>query len=94
MSYHNMRDFGSADATPFSDAFDAVLTEIVCLSASEMRNEHLSTWTSLPHARDAHPREEHLLPLMVVAGAAGSDTGKCIFTDHVMNAAVSAYRFG
>ena len=30
---------------------------------------------------------------MMVAGAAGSDTGKRIFTDHVMNVAVSAYQF-
>ena len=31
----------------------------------------LVAWTSLPQARSCHPREEHLLPLMVAAGAAG-----------------------
>ena len=27
-------------------------------------------------AREAHPREDHLLPLLVVAGAAGADSGE------------------
>ena len=31
----------------------------------------LTAWASAPGARGAHPREEHLLPLMVIAGAAG-----------------------
>jgi len=94
MSYHNMRGFGSAAATRSSEIFDAALTETVCLPSSQARNERLREWTSLPHARDAHPREEHLLPLMMVAGAAGSDTGRRIFNDHVMNVAVSAFQFG
>ena len=94
MSYHNMRGFGSPSSTPLSDEFDAALTELVCLPSWEGRNEGLGAWTALPHARRVHPREEHLLPLMVAAGAAGSDTGTRIFNDHVMDVAVSAYRFG
>ena len=39
-------------------------------------------------------REEHLLPLMVTAGAAGSDLGKAVFRDVVMGMTVSAIRFG
>lgn len=36
----------------------------------------LESWTTLRGARTAHPREEHLLPLMVAAGAAaGSEPG-------------------
>jgi hypothetical protein len=39
------------------------------------RQQLLSQWAKAPGARFAHPREEHLLPLMVVAGAAhGSST--------------------
>lgn len=94
MSYHNMRGFGSAGSTSASDAFDAALTEAVALPSAEMRNERLGAWASLPHARSCHPREEHLLPLMVAAGAAGGDSGKRIFGDHVMNVAVSAFQFG
>ena len=94
MSYHNMRGFGSAGSIPVSDTFDTALTEVVCLPQASLRNERLGAWTSLPQARSCHPREEHLLPLMVVAGAAGEDSGQCIFSDHVMNVAVSAFQFG
>ena len=94
MSYHNMRGFGAAGATPAADTFDAALTEVVCLPSAQLRTEGLGAWTSLPHARSCHPREEHLLPLMVAAGAAGGDSGRRIFSDHVMNVAVSAFQFG
>jgi aromatic ring-opening dioxygenase catalytic subunit (LigB family) len=39
-------------------------------------------------------REDHLLPLMVVAGAAGNDIGRRAFVDHVMGVAMASYRFG
>ena len=42
----------------------------------------------------AHPREDHLIPLMVVAGAASSDCGVRTFTDHMGNKAVSGFEFG
>ena len=41
----------------------------------------------------AHPREDHLLPLMVVAGAAGADRGAQVFVDHVMKVAMASYEF-
>lgn len=42
-----------------------------------VRDEHLLKWrTMLPHSEEQHPREEHLLPLMVTVGAAGEDRGK------------------
>ena len=46
-----------------------------------------------PVAAFAHPREEHLIPLMVAAGAGGEAAGKRIFTDEPMGAEISAYRF-
>jgi len=94
MSYHNMRGFGATSATPLSEAFDSALTEAVSLPSARLRNERLDAWTAFTHARSCHPREEHLLPLMVAAGAAGADSGRRIFSDHVMNVAVSAFQFG
>lgn len=41
-----------------------------------------------------HLPEEHLLPLMVVAGAAGDAQGINVFTERVLGATVSAYQFG
>jgi aromatic ring-opening dioxygenase catalytic subunit (LigB family) len=53
----------------------------------------LAEWRQAPFATDAHPREEHLIPLMVAAGSRGEAPGKRVFTDESMGAAISAYRF-
>ena len=47
-----------------------------------------------PAARACHPREEHLLPLMVAAGAAGNDSGSRAFHDMIGGKAISGYAFG
>ncbi len=93
MSYHNLRGFGDQFG-PASDEFDKWLSDAVCAPGADLRNEKLQQWQSAPHARLAHPREEHLLPLTVAAGAAGDDLGEKIFSDRVMGVTVSAYRFG
>jgi aromatic ring-opening dioxygenase catalytic subunit (LigB family) len=93
MSYHNLRRFG-CDCSEASDEFDAWLTEAVTAPSSAIREERLKLWQKAPKARLAHPREEHLLPLMVAAGAAGEDRGRRIFSDRVMGATVSAFQFG
>jgi aromatic ring-opening dioxygenase catalytic subunit (LigB family) len=90
MSFHNLRMFGPLAAGP-SEAFDAWLTEVV---TAPDRDARLVEWAKAPSAREAHPREEHLIPLLVAAGAAGADAGRRVFTDIVMGARVSAYRFG
>jgi aromatic ring-opening dioxygenase catalytic subunit (LigB family) len=58
------------------------------------RAERVAAWDTLPHAHFAHPREEHLLPLMVALGAGGDDAAVCDYRDHVLGWAVSGYRFG
>lgn len=93
MSYHNLRGFGPSFGAA-SDEFDDWLTGAVCASDAATRNQRLEQWQTAPHARMAHPREEHLLPLMVAAGAAGDDTGRQVLKTHVMGVTVSAYRFG
>jgi aromatic ring-opening dioxygenase catalytic subunit (LigB family) len=93
MSFHNLGEFG-LDPNPDSDRFDAWLTEAVCAPDPEERNAKLVDWRRAPAARKAHPREEHLIPLMVASGAAGSDPGSKLFTDRIMGAAISAFGFG
>lgn len=92
MSFHNLRGFGPAGLAA-SVAFDAWLVETT-ESAAATRDERLLGWTKAPHARDCHPREEHLLPLMVVAGAAGNDVGTVPFKQKVLGVMVSAHHFG
>jgi aromatic ring-opening dioxygenase catalytic subunit (LigB family) len=92
MTYHNLRAFGPR-AKPVSEAFDAWL-QTTGTSAPSVRDAALAAWTSAPSARLAHPREEHLLPLMVVAGAAGNDRGKVTYDGTLLELRLSGYRFG
>lgn len=94
LTYHNMRGFGRDESTPVAQAFEAYLDTAIAQTDANVRNDMLAHWESAPGARLAHPREDHLLPLMVAAGAAGSDTGRAIFVDHVMKVPMASYEFG
>lgn len=91
MSWHNMRGFSPA-FTERSRIFDHWLGE--AMSDASGRKAALAHWASAPHAREAHPREEHFAPLFVAAGAADGEPGRVDFRDEVMDVAVSALRFG
>lgn len=94
LSYHNMQGFGGNDAKAVSEQFEEWLNETVSEPDVQLRNERLEKWEKAPAARLAHPREDHLIPLMVIAGAAGEDTGHRMFIDTVWNTAMASYRFG
>ncbi len=93
MSYHNMRGFRDPRATAQATAFDTWL-RTATTSDPAVRDRELAAWAQAPAARDAHPREEHLLPLMVIAGAAGDDRGTIAYNADVLGKAVSAFHFG
>jgi len=95
LSYHNLRDFGPAARQP-SAAFDDWLQQtLVGISPAE-RVARLVEWEAAPAARKAHPQEDHLLPLMVVVGAAGNDKAVCVYheDDFFGGIAVSSFMFG
>jgi aromatic ring-opening dioxygenase catalytic subunit (LigB family) len=92
MSYHNMRGFGGRGREA-SERFDAWLRETVAMEA-QPRDERLRRWTEAPSAREVHPREEHLLPLMVIAGAAGDDRGRVPYNGTFAGVRLSAVQFG
>jgi len=95
MSFHNMRAYGNPQYSPISDVFDAWLTNAAGAAPDE-RQQLLTDWAQAPHARDCHPpqAEEHLIPLMVVAGAAGQDRGRKVFSDRVLETTLSGFAFG
>ena len=95
MSFHNMRGYGDPRFGPISDEFDGWLTDAV-QAEPEQRHQALIDWAQAPSARMSHPprAEEHLLPLMVVAGAASADKGQRVFSDRVMETTLSAFSFG
>jgi aromatic ring-opening dioxygenase catalytic subunit (LigB family) len=91
MSWHNMRGFSPA-FTAKSQAFDAWLGQAMADPAH--RDEAIRHWDQGPYAREAHPREEHLAPLFVAAGAAEGELGRVVFRDMAMDVALSGYEFG
>lgn len=95
MSFHNMRAYGNPQYGPVSDVFDEWLTQAVQASP-EARDALLTNWAQAPGARHCHPprAEEHLIPLMTVAGAAGRDAGQKVFSDRVLETTLSAFAFG
>jgi aromatic ring-opening dioxygenase catalytic subunit (LigB family) len=95
MSYHNLGEMFAPDAAAnaASQRFDAWLGNAVTAPAGE-RERLLTDWRQAPDARVCHPRSEHLLPLLVAAGAAGNDAGHVDFSDSLMGKRISAYRFG
>lgn len=93
MSYHNMRGFFRPESKEKSNAFDRWLEDVAARPTQE-RNTLLARWMDAPFARDCHPREEHLLPLHVMAGAAREDRGQIAHRSAILGVTVSAIQFG
>lgn len=92
MSFHNMSYPGGDYSLP-SRRFDQWLTETV-KSHPQERHSRLQHWEQAPSARDSHRREEHLIPLMVAAGAAASEPGEKVFEVDIISMLISGFRFG
>jgi aromatic ring-opening dioxygenase catalytic subunit (LigB family) len=93
MTFHNLRAFRDPRAIPVAETFDAWLRDAMSQEASE-RDRRLALWEQAPGARAAHPRAEHLIPLMVTAGAAGDDRATRGFDGTFGGLRLSAYHFG
>jgi aromatic ring-opening dioxygenase catalytic subunit (LigB family) len=94
MTYHNMSGFGRNGAAGVAETFLKFLGSAIAEPDWRVRNERLAKWESAAGARLAHPREDHLIPLMVVAGAAGEDAGREAFVDRAFNVPTASYEFG
>jgi 4,5-DOPA dioxygenase extradiol len=87
-SFHNMSAFfaqGRHGRDAKNEAFQNWLID-TCTNAGltrEERERHLVDWESAPYARYCHPREEHLLPLHVCCGLAGT-AGQLVFDGEVL----------
>lgn len=93
-SYHNMRGFsvGGGRPDPAAEAFDAWLRE--AMTDGDTRAGSLIAWEQAPGARQAQPHEDHLLPLMVAAGAAPGEPGRTVFHGRALGKPISGFRFG
>lgn len=96
-SFHNMRDMMSGVANKHSAAlareFDHWLVDTMTNSDydSNEREARLTAWDTAPAARFSHPREEHLLPMHVCAGAASMKAANLTFHEPVLGRQVSGY---
>lgn len=94
-SWHNLRLRGPQAVAP-GRRFDDWLTETLTEAAPAEREARLVGWEAAPSARVAHPREDHLLPLMVAVGAAAGEPGARVYheDDFLGGWVLSSYRFG
>lgn len=94
-TWHNLRRFDPSARAP-SAAFDGWLRHALTEVSPTEREAALLGWEQAPAAREAHPREDHLIPLMVAVGAAGGDPGTCIYAQDDLRGGITAssYRFG
>ena len=93
LSFHNLQAFFSEDVSKKSrsTAFDQALKEGM---TSADRIPMLKSWESLPHARYCHPNEDHLMPLLFVAGSAFSEEPcRIVYEDVLMGAKISGFAF-
>lgn len=89
MSYHNLRQLGNG---PAAAQFDHWLDGALHGDAAH-RQAQLAQWSTAPAGRLSHPREEHLLPLMVASGAGSDAVGRKLWSGLVGPTAVAAWAF-
>lgn len=94
LTYHNMRGFGREESNAVAAEFTRYLDQAVAHPDAQTRERMLLHWERAPSARLAHPREDHLMPLLVAAGAAGTDKGAVLFSETVMKVPMTSYVFG
>lgn len=94
-SFHNMRAFFTPDdeeSNAKNQAFERWLME-TCSSSNlseKEREQRLVEWANAPAARYCHPREEHLLPLHVCYGFAGTACAET-YSIRILNKAASMF---
>ncbi|KAF3932572.1 hypothetical protein ABW20_dc0105669 [Dactylellina cionopaga] len=97
MAVHNLHDFratrGTGGTKPYAFTFDEALKQAV-VTKPEERQATMSALIRRSDARQAHPTLEHLLPIHVSAGAAGSDLGEQLWTFPEGSVNWAQYRFG
>jgi aromatic ring-opening dioxygenase catalytic subunit (LigB family) len=92
---HNLREVfqHSGHDQSWTKTFPDWLTRTLTTLTGKERNEALEAWEKAPGARQAHPREEHLIPLMVSVGAAEHASGRLVFEESASSMCLNCYQF-
>lgn len=93
MTYHNIA--GILGRIPHQEAVAAGFDHWLwsALKAND-REAALAGWRKAPNAGQCHPSPEHLLPLLVVAGAGHDEPVERIYNAPTLGNLQSGYRFG
>jgi len=96
LSYHNLAQLRGTQGHEPSRRFDAWLQETLIAASPSEREARLIDWARAPAARAAHPHEDHLIPLLVAVGAAGSSPAALTYhqKDFAGGVTASSFRFG
>lgn len=96
LTYHNLRMMMGPQAQGPSAEFDEWLGATLIESRPEERTARMRQWAQAPSARIAHPEEDHLIPLMVVLGAAEDEPAARTYhqDDFFGFVTASSFRFG
>ncbi|MBG0763300.1 MAG: dioxygenase [Tissierellales bacterium] len=93
-SYHNMSGFdfqGKDKKDSMNNKFQDELIKQCCLEKDyDKRWTRFLNWEEFPGARYCHPREEHLLPLLVCVGLS-ENKGIKIFDDYILGKRATAF---
>lgn len=95
-SFHDLSKLGPQSSAA-AHSFDEWLTDTMVNHHGDERSERLRMWDRAPAAREAHPREDHFIPLLVAVGAAEGEAGSLQYhEDESMGGwmASSGYRLG
>jgi aromatic ring-opening dioxygenase catalytic subunit (LigB family) len=89
MSYHNLRVMdGAVPSAEFHRWLDGALA-----GDAAHRRQELSGWAGAPSGRASHPREEHLVPLMVASGSGSDEPATKLWAGAFGGTPVAAWAF-
>ena len=93
-SFHNLGHF--SDPRGLSKGFDDWLNTSITQKTGELRRKELLNWQQAPGAKFCHPTPEHLIPLMVAAGAAENEPGFRFYNEQMKKFQfwTSSFQFG
>lgn len=93
LSFHNLESFFSLDTSKFfkSKLLDDALKN--AMQSVGQRQAKLLEWSKFPHARYCHPAEDHLMPLIFIAGSAEGEACEIPYEDNFMGVKISGFQF-
>lgn len=96
LSFHNLRTMLSRNpsAKIASKEFDQWLQKTLAEKNPIERIQKLIQWEQAPSAREAHPQEDHLVPLFVALGTALNEEATMIYHEDYFMGGISVSSFG